>query len=86
MFLLDQSGRSQRGKQVHAKELPYFSIDNAHPNIFITPLDVHQPAVEIGSIHNGQRNSLKACALQVVTVIILSPMRNSLDLNSLMFN
>jgi hypothetical protein len=51
----------------------------AHPNIFITPSDVnitciHQLAVE-----------LKAHALLVVTVVILSLMKNFFNLNSLMF-
>jgi hypothetical protein len=34
----------------------------------------------------GRRNSLKARALLVVIVLILSLMKNSLDFNSLMFN
>jgi hypothetical protein len=72
-------------------KLPYFSIDNAHlmhnvhPNIFITPFNVRtrQLVVELGSTDRGWRNSLKACALLVV---ILSLMKNFLDLNSLVFN
>jgi hypothetical protein len=69
----------------------YFSIDNAHSNIFVTPFDVQitsirQLAVELGSTDRGRRNSLKARALIVVTVAILSLMKNFLDLNSLMFN
>jgi hypothetical protein len=63
----------------------YFSIDNAHQNIFIAAFDVQimcirQLTVELGSIDRGQRNSLKAI------VVILSMMKNCLDLNSLMFN
>jgi hypothetical protein len=76
--------------------IPYFSIDNMHlmynacPNVFIAPFDVQitrisQLAVELGSTDRGRRNSLKARAFVVVTVVILSLM-NFLDLNSLMFN
>jgi hypothetical protein len=73
--------------------LPYFSIYeyNAHPNIFITHFDVlitciHQLAVELGSTDKGRRISLKARALLVVIIVILSLMKNFLDLNSLIFN
>jgi hypothetical protein len=60
-------------------EVPYFSIDNAHPNIFITPIDVYitrirQLAVELGSTNKGRRNSLKARALLVIIVAILNMM------------
>jgi hypothetical protein len=47
---------------------------------------IRQLAVELGSIDGGRRNSLKACALLVVTVVILGLMKNYLDLDSLMFN
>jgi hypothetical protein len=65
-----------------------FSIDNAHPNIFITPFNVlitriRQLEVELGSTDRRWRNSLKAC---VLLVVILSLMKNFLDFNSLMFN
>jgi hypothetical protein len=66
--------------------LPYFLIDNAHPNIFITPFDVlciRQLVVELVRTDRGWRNSLKAHALLVV---ILNLMKNFLDLSSLMFN
>jgi hypothetical protein len=69
-------------------QIPYFSTDNAHPNIFIAPFDsidnAHtQLVVEVGSTDRGRRNSLKARALLVV---ILSLVQNFLDLNNLMFN
>jgi hypothetical protein len=38
------------------------------------------------STDRGRRNSLKACALLVVIAVILSLMKNFLDLNSLMLN
>jgi hypothetical protein len=47
---------------------------------------VHQLAIELGSTDRGQRNSLKARALLVVIVVILSLVKNFLDLNSLVFN
>jgi hypothetical protein len=67
-------------------ELPYFSIDNVHltynvhPNIFVTPFDVYttriqQLAVELGSTDRGRKNFLKARALLVVIVVILSLMK-----------
>jgi hypothetical protein len=81
----------------HRTILQYFPIDNAHliynayPNIFITPFKVQitrirQLAVELGSIDRGRRNSLKARVLLVVIAVILSLMKNFLDLNSLMFD
>jgi hypothetical protein len=59
--------------------IPYFSIDNAHPmcnaqpNIFVTRFDVQithirRLAVELGSTDRGQTNSLKARELLVVIV------------------
>jgi hypothetical protein len=60
-----------------------------HPNIFISLFDLQitcicHLAVELGSTDKGQRNSLKARALLVVIVVILSLMKNFLDFNSLM--
>jgi hypothetical protein len=77
----------------HHYHLLYFSIDEAHPNIFVRPFDVWltrilQLAVQLGSTDRGWRNSLKAHALLVVIVVILSRMRIFffLNLNSLMFD
>jgi hypothetical protein len=75
------------------KKITHLFIDNVHliynehPYIFITPFDVqitriHQLAVKLGSIDREWRNSLKACALLVVIVVILSLMKNFLDFNS----
>jgi hypothetical protein len=47
---------------------------------------MRQLAVELGSTDRGWRNSLKALVLLVLIVVILSLMKNFLDLNSLMFN
>jgi hypothetical protein len=64
---------------------------NAHPNVFITLFGAQithilQLEVELGSKDRGQRNSLKARALLVVILGILSLMKNFLYFNSLMFN
>jgi hypothetical protein len=73
------------GRREH---VPYFSIDNAHSNIFMTPFDVEithtrQLAVESGSTDRGRKHSLKSRELLVV---ILSLMNIFFNLNSLMFN
>jgi hypothetical protein len=86
--MLDLSHVIILGQGANKIGVPHFSIDNAHPNIFIAPFDVWitricQLAVELGSTDRGRRNSSETRALLVV---ILSLMNNFLDLNSLMFN
>jgi hypothetical protein len=44
---------------------------------------VRQLAVELGSTDRGRKNSLKA---RVLLVVMLSLLKNFLDLSSLMFN
>jgi hypothetical protein len=71
--------------------IPYFSIDNAHPTIFVAPFDIKITrirllAVGLGSTDRGWMNSLIARVLLVVIVVILSLMKKFLDLTSSMFN
>jgi hypothetical protein len=71
--------------------LPYFSIHNALPNIFIASYGIEITcicllAVELGSTDRGRRNYFKARALLIVIVVILSLMKIFLDLDSLIFN
>jgi ABC-type sugar transport system permease subunit len=64
---------------LNAFDILYFSTDNAH---IITSFDVQimricQLAVELGSADRGRRNSLQACVLLVVIVVMLSLMKTS---------
>jgi hypothetical protein len=78
------------GSVSHLNQFTVFSIDNAHPNIFIAPTDIdnaHAPTSgRVWSTVRERMNSLKAHASLVVIVVILSLVKNFLDLNSLIFN
>jgi hypothetical protein len=81
--------KSSRLSAYHQFQVQYFSIDNAHPNIFVAPFDVeitHICQLAVVRKYRGWKYSLKAHALLVVIVVILSLMKNFLDFNGSIFN